>query len=83
MRVRERTCGKARLGAHFGAAQVRRIPVFQGSAGLPASSTVTSPPLVGCSGLLGRSQEYGLALTLDVPQPLPEPHDSYCVVISE
>jgi hypothetical protein len=23
------------------------------------------------------------ALTLDVPQPLPEPHDSYCVVISE
>ena len=48
-------------------------------------STVTSPPLVGCSGLLGRSQEHGLALalTLDVPQPLPEPHDSYCVVISE
>ena len=42
-------------------------------------------PLVGCSGLLGRSQEHGLALalTLDVPQPLPEPHDSYCVVISE
>jgi hypothetical protein len=48
-------------------------------------STVTSPPLVDCSGLLGRSQEHGLALalTLDVPQPLPEPHDSYCVVISE
>ena len=46
-------------------------------------STVTSPPLVGYSGWLGRSQEHGLALTLDVPQPLPEPHDSYCVVISE
>ena len=30
-------------------------------------------------------QEHGLALalTLDVPQPLPETHDSYCVVISE
>lgn len=50
-------------------------------------STVTSRPLVGCSGLLGRSQEHGLALaltlTLDVPQPLQKPHDSYCVVISE
>ena len=32
-------------------------------------STVTSPPLVGCSGLSGCSQEHGLglALTLDVP----------------
>ena len=48
-------------------------------------STSTFPPLGGCSGWLGRSQERGLALalTLDVPQPLLEPHDSYCVVISE
>jgi uncharacterized protein (DUF1684 family) len=38
----------------------------------------------GARALAVRKQDRdGVALTLHVPQPLPEPQDSYCVVISE